>query len=604
MPDEKDSGRGALDSRVAKSSGGAAGVQLGPGYWGSDVAAQALRATGVKYIALVPGSSFRGLHDSIVNFLGNRDPHMVLCLHEGQAAAIADGYARATDEPMAVALHANVGLMNACMSIYNSWCNRVPLLVFGATGPVDADRRRPWIDWVHTSKDQGALVRSFVKWDDQPASPKAVVESVLRANRITRTPPYGPVYICLDVDMQEAVLDKDVSIPDVARYQPPRPAEPSPETVDDVLTALKKARFPLLMFGRCGRTREAWQHRVRLAEKIGAPVMTSIHNAAAFPTDHPLHLLPVCGEKISEAERRLLNDADLILSFGWGDLAGYLRAATNRAQTQEPVAATVIHCALDGQLANGAFMDHQALPAVDIPVALEPDRFVSALLQALGDEAGPMHTPDLSVWRSAETRPPLSTAGMLTIDSMASELADFARADDVTLARLPIGWPSPACRFTSPLSYLGKDEGAAVGTGPGNTIGAALGLKGERRVVVGVLGDGDFLMGLNALWTASNMEIPVMFVIANNRSFFNDEVHQEHVARVRGRAVENKWIGQRLEGPTVDILAISRAQGFETLGPVEDPAPLSDALAKGGEIVRGGGRVVIDARIQPGYARH
>src|SRR4051812_43975673 len=150
--------------------------------FGSDVVAQTLRALDIPYIALNPGASYRGLHDSLVNFLGNADPQMLLCLHEEHAVAIAQGYAKVTGKPMAVALHSNVGLLHATMAIFNAWCDRMPVVILGATGPVDAVKRRPWIDWIHTARDQGAMVRPYVKWDDQPASPGAARESLLRAH--------------------------------------------------------------------------------------------------------------------------------------------------------------------------------------------------------------------------------------------------------------------------------------------------------------------------------------------------------------------------------------------------------------------------------------
>src|ERR1700674_742760 len=165
--------------------------------YGSDVVAETLRALALPYIALVPGASFRGLHDSLVNYLGNRDPQMLLCLHEEHAVAIAHGYAKVTGQPLAVGIHSNVGLMHATMAIYNAWCDRVPMLIIGATGPVDAARRRPWIDWIHTSTDQGALIRAYSKWDDQPASVEAALNSLARAYSITREAPSAPVYECL-----------------------------------------------------------------------------------------------------------------------------------------------------------------------------------------------------------------------------------------------------------------------------------------------------------------------------------------------------------------------------------------------------------------------
>src|ERR1700712_2262938 len=190
------------------------------GQWGSDAIADMLRALGLPYVALNPGASYRGLHDSLVNRLGNRDPQMLLCLHEEAAVAIAHGWAKGEDAPLCAIVHSNVGLMHATMAVFNAWCDRAPLLLLGATGPVDAAKRRPWIDWIHTARDQGAMIRPYTKWDDQPASAEAVVEAVLRANWIANTAPCGPTYVNLDAEIQEMKLPDVVAPIDAQRYMP------------------------------------------------------------------------------------------------------------------------------------------------------------------------------------------------------------------------------------------------------------------------------------------------------------------------------------------------------------------------------------------------
>src|SRR5512132_208374 len=181
--------------------------------WGSDLIAELLRALEIPYIALTPGASFRGLHDSLVNYLGNARPELLLCVHEESAVALAHGYTRVTGKPLAVALHANVGLMHATMAIFNAWCDRIPILLLGAVGPVDAIKRRPWVDWIHTSRDLGALVRGYTKWDDQPGSVAAALEAIVRAFRIATTLPQGPVYVTLDAALQEGRLASPVPLP-------------------------------------------------------------------------------------------------------------------------------------------------------------------------------------------------------------------------------------------------------------------------------------------------------------------------------------------------------------------------------------------------------
>src|SRR3954469_20386292 len=226
-----------------------------PGF-GSDVVADTLRALQIPYIALNPGASYRGLHDSIVNFLGNETPQMLLCLHEESAVAIAHGYAKVTGKAMAAAVHSNVGLFHATMAMFNAWCDRMPIVVLGATGPVDAAKRRPWIDWIHTARDQGAIVRNYTKWDDQPASPAATRESLLRAYWLANSVPKGPVYINLDAEMQEARLPDQLPPIDIARFIPPIQTAAPADLIAKAAQMLKGAKRPLIYAGRVSRNVE------------------------------------------------------------------------------------------------------------------------------------------------------------------------------------------------------------------------------------------------------------------------------------------------------------------------------------------------------------
>ena len=223
----------------------------GTEYWGSDAVAAMLRELAIPYVALVPGSSYRGLHDSLVNFLGNRAPQMVLALHEETPIAMAHGYSKVTDRMMAAAVHANIGLLRAPMAIYNAWCDRAPMLILGATGPWDAAQHRPWIDWIHTRADQGGLIRNFTKWDNQPGSPVAAMEALLRAAQIAQTAPRGPVYINLEVRMQEEKMEAMPPIPDAARYPVPPAVHPAADMVAAAAKLLSGAKNPVIFAGRC-----------------------------------------------------------------------------------------------------------------------------------------------------------------------------------------------------------------------------------------------------------------------------------------------------------------------------------------------------------------
>jgi thiamine pyrophosphate-dependent acetolactate synthase large subunit-like protein len=548
--------------------------------WGSDAVAEVLRQLGIEFIALVPGSSYRCLHDSLVNYLGNERPQLLLTLHEEHAVAIAHGYAKVTEQPMAAAVHSNVGLMHASMAIFNAWCDRLPLLILGATGPLDTVRRRPWIDWIHTARDQGALVRPFTKWDDQPVSPEAAVEAIVRAWQIARRPPQGPTHVCLPVEVQEQRLDK-FSLPDLSRFRGSEATYPRPESVKAAAELLHNARNPVMMVGRVSRRREDWDNRVQLAQLLSARVVTDSKAAAAFPTSHPLHYsAPQLFLSSDTAE--LLQRADVILSLDWIDLGGTLKAVFG----SKPPDARIVHVSADVLTHNGSSMDYMGLPPIDIEIVAQPDAILAPLLSELGYSPRATQTPSAqSTDGTALKRERLQTSSsslevqskldMLQIaDCLGSALGKYK----ISLIRTPLSWPSDSYDFGGPLDYLGYDGGAGIGSGPGMAVGAALALRNSDYLPVAVVGDGDYLMGVTALWTAVRYHLPLLVIVANNRSYYNDEVHQQTVARLRGRPTENKWIGQRMIEPDIDLATMARAQGAEALGPITSISELESAL--------------------------
>jgi thiamine pyrophosphate-dependent acetolactate synthase large subunit-like protein len=563
--------------------------------WGSDALAETIRRLGFTYISITPGASYRGLHDSIINYLGNVDPKMLLCIHEDAAVAVAHGYAKVTDRPMGVALHANVGLMHAVMGIYNAWCDRAPMLIFGATGAQDAPKRRHWIEWIHTAKDQGGMIRPFTKWDDQPGSVQAAVESILRGNQITRTAPKGPVYVCLDVPLQEDELPAEPRIPDVARYQPAEPTPAPPAAVAEADRMLLAAKNPVMLLGRVSRSQAGWDARVALAETLNMKVVSSELSAAAFPTTHPLHVdWPRPG--LGDEARAALKGADVILSLDANDLAGRLRTVW----PDDNVTAKVIQCSVDMHAHGGWSMDYQGLPPVDCLVMAEPDAAVPPLLQAAVAARGKAKPMDVNA-RAFDMEAPKS--GPLTLAHVAAHFQQATKGRKVTRTRLPFAWPGEAFQFTDPLDYLGRDGGGGVGSAPGMGIGAALALREMKsdRLPVTLCGDGEFVMGMQSLWTAARYNIPLLIVVGNNRSFFNDEVHQEEMAKERGRPVENKWIGMRMDGPAVDLAGIAADMGIESAGPITTNEELPAALARGIAAVDAGRPFVIDCVVPPTY---
>jgi thiamine pyrophosphate-dependent acetolactate synthase large subunit-like protein len=551
-----------------------------------------LRRLEIPWIALTPGASYRGFHDSLVNHLGNERPEMIMCLHEEHAVAIAHGYAKVTGRAMAVALHSNVGLMHGSMAIFNAWGDRAPMLILGATGPVDAAERRPWIDWLHTTQDQGALIRHFTKWDDQPGSAAALPESMARAWKITNTSPMAPVYINLDAGWQEAPIDETIKWPDPSRHRPvPAPA-PAFDALERTARLLASARNPVILFGRGARDPDTMAMRVALAERTGALMLSDLKTGTMVPTDHPNHAGSPFN-KVSAAARAALTRADVILSLGWIDLGGVLKQAFEDGD----ISATVIHAGDDAQLHRGWGQEHFGLAPVDIEFGCAADSAMAGLLQLLPDAPKPVPS------HIAGPAPAKASGKSLTFRDIASALKAEVGNTPVSFPALARSWPHDLWPQRHPLDYLGKDGGGGIGSGPGLATGAALALKDSGRLVIATLGDGDTLMGITALWTAAKYRLPVLFIVGNNRSYFNDELHQESVAERRSRNPENAWVGQRLDDPAPDIAGMAKAQGVDASGPVKTQEELDCAITLGVAALREGRPYLIDVWIDPRQGR-
>ena len=583
--------------------------------WGSDVVAEMLSRLGVEYAALNPGASFRGLHDSLVNYNGNVQPSMVICNHEEVAVAVAHGYGKAAGKPMAAIVHSNVGLLHATMAIFNAWVDRAPVYVLGATGPMDSTRRRPWIDWIHTSQGQGEVVRDYTKWEHQPSSVAAIPEAMLRAWRAMLTPPCGPVYLCFDAGLQEEQLDPSapLNLLDPARYPLPAPPAPPAAAVEEAARLLVGAEFPVILAGAGGRTEAAWRELVALAEALGAAVVTGMKSPACFPTNHPLHQNSPKQQPDADA-RAVLEEADVVLALEWVDPAGMLRggpAAGGRGDGasgggRQP---RLILVSLEDYAVRSWVADYEELPAAEVTILSTVEQTVSALLpevQRLTDGAARERAERRTrahharraqleqAWAAA--RDAAYRDGTIRLERLVGDLvATFGpRRDEAVLARAPIKWPNGLWDFTRPGAYVGNDGGAGIGSGPGMSVGAALAHKDSGRPVAAVLGDGDTLMASSAFWTAAHHRLPLLTVIANNRSYFNDEEHQERVARVRSRPVENRWVGQRLDEPAVDFAGLARSMGVEGFGPVSDPAELPGVYAQALRAVEEGRPALVD----------
>ena len=569
--------------------------------WGSDQIVALLRELDFPYVALVPGSSFRGLHDSIVNYATSAEhgnPRMLLCLHEEHAVAIAHGYAKVAERPLLVALHSNVGIMHASMAIFNAFCDRAPVVIVAGTGPLDAARRRPWIDWIHTPQDLGELARGFTKWDDQPISIGATLESIVRANAIARTAPCGPTLVAIDVTVgeQRGAPAAPTLVP--RRSGPPRPAAPDGGDVERACAILDGASRPVILAGRVSRDPRAWSERVALAERLNARVVFDMRVPISFPSDHPLSTGTSSLLAPSDAAKAALRDADAILSLDYLDLAGVLKLAGVTGAT------AIVSASLDRYAHNASSRDHQAVCNIDLDLAVDPDRFVSAALTALGH--APAERNGHAPVPVAPAVTPIDDAARIDVAAIGMLVARLQSEGPVSIIRSPIAGLGESVAYRRPLDFLGLDGGGGIGSGPGMAVGAALALRDREpaRLPIAILGDGDFLMGSTAIWTAVAESVPLLIIVVNNRSYFNDELHQERVARERGRPPERRWIGQRIAAPDVDIAGHARSLGAAGFGPVNDVGSLRAAVEQAVRHVRSGGVGVVDAVVVDGGGGH
>ena len=601
--DSRDVGNGYDWLEVDMTLGQSATGRVSKAAWGSDVIAETLRELRIEYVAMNPGATFRGVHDSIVNYLGNERPELILCNHEEIAVAIAHGYGRASGRPMAAFVHDIVGLLHASMAMFNAWMGRAGVLVLGATGPLDATHRRPWIDWIHTANVQGEAVRNFVKWDDQPGSVSASVESLIRAYHLVTTEPQGPVYICFDVGIQEEKLSSPFQFPDFSRFPGPTRFQADPAALDQVASILVGARNPVILADFLGRSEAATSGLVRLAESLAIPVITGgdLYN---FPTRHPLYA--------TESRIELLTEADVILALDVYDLQELLttqdRATRSSVDIIKPDA-KLIDISLRQLLVKSWADDHGRLYPTTLSVAADTALAVPSLAtmvqRNLDDGMGDVNEinerrsrvtglHDAALGKSQETARTRAGEHPLALSTIAQELWEAVRDQDWVIGNGDFrGWAQRLWDFTSCHQDQDGRGGGGLGQGLGHAIGVALANRDKGRLTINIQSDGDMLFTPAALWTAVHHRIPMLVVMYNNRTYGNDLGHQAAMAQVRARPEERKTIGIDIDDPYVDFVGLARSFGAWAEGPIERAEDLRPAFDRAKREVVENGRVAL-----------
>jgi acetolactate synthase-1/2/3 large subunit len=572
--------------------------------WGADVIVDLLHRYQLPYAALNPGASYRGLHDSIVNYGGNL-PQMMLCQHEETAVQIAHGYGKASGKPMVAILHNLVGLLHANMAVYYAYIDRAPVFIIGATGPMDETKRRPKIDWIHSAQSQGQAVRDYTKWDYQPTTVDGVPEAFARAYSVMMTEPRGPVYMCYDAWLQEKKLEQPVPLPPKGFQAVPSPIAPDPAALAKAADTLAAARRPVILAEYAGRDPKGFDALVRLAETLGAPVY-DLNLRLNFPSRHPLNL---------SMSKDMFRDADAVLCI---DVRDWERPTTTLASTtRELVSLTPKGCQwIDigfGDLNISAWaMDYQRLLYADQRIVADTTLAVPALTALLKARArkdegfagrsvkrsastGRKHAALRAKW-AAEAKVDWD-ASPITLPRLASEVwAQIQQEDWVLTAGTLEDWTRKLWDFDKPYRHAGKSLGTA--TQFGISLGVALAHRDQGRLVVDMQPDGDLMFDAGALWVAAKHKIPMLVVMYNNRAYFNDWEHQIRMAKQRGTPVDRAYIGMDLDDPAPDFATLARSMGWYAEGPIDQPGDVAAALKRAIRRVKSGQPALLDTICQ------
>ncbi len=572
--------------------------------WGGDVIVDLLHRYQLPYAALNPGASYRGLHDSIVNYGGN-SPVMMLCQHEETAVQIAHGYGKASGQPMVAILHNLVGLLHANMAVYYAYIDRAPIFIVGATGPMDETKRRPRIDWIHSAQTQGAAIRDYTKWDYQPTTVDGIPEAFARAYSVMMTEPRGPVYMCYDAWLQEGQLEHPVPLPPKGFQTVPSRIAPDPAALQQAADTLAKAKRPVILTEYAGRDPQGFHDLVALAEALGAPVY-DLNMRLNFPSHHPLNL---------SMDKSMFEDADAVLLV---DVRDWERPTTKlTSTTRELVSLTPKNCQwIDigfGDINISAWaMDYQRLLYANQRIVADTLLAVPALTALLkklarNDETFAARVPKrtASITRKHKAlRDGWAKEALvdrddspITLPRLASEVWAQIKAEDWVLTAGTLeDWTRKLWNFDKPYRHAGKSLGTA--TQFGISLGVALAHRDHGRLVVDIQPDGDLMFDAGALWVAAKHKIPMLVVMYNNRAYFNDWEHQIRMAQQRGTPVDRAYIGMDLDDPPPDFATLARSMGWYAEGPIDQPGDVAAALQRAIAQVKAGKPALLDTITQ------
>jgi acetolactate synthase-1/2/3 large subunit len=555
---------------------------------GSDFMMDVLKTLNFEYITTNPGSSFQGLHESIINYGGNKAPELLTCCHEESAVAMAHGYAKIEGKPIMALLHGTVGTQHGSMAIYNAYADRVPIyIVIG--NHMDAAVRPAGVNWYHSAQDMGALVRDFTKWDDNPASLGAFAGSAIRAYRLMMTPPMGPVAIMIDSEMQERPMP--AGRPRIPRLTIPSPPQGDMAAVREAAKMLVTAQAPLINCQRAARTPVGMKLVTELAELLQCPVNGN-GERMHIPSHHPL---------AGNGYQGYSTDLVLNLEVQGGGVP--------------PSGAKSISISSLDLFMKSNIQDFQPMSQADLPIAGDAEATLPSLIEEVkkqitadrkrvfeerGKKIAEAHSKQreqaIAEARWAWDQSPISLA------RLAAELWPLIKNEDWSLVGWQGfigGWPGRLWNMDKHYHYIGGQGGGGIGYNAPAAVGAALANRKYGRLSINIQTDGDLNYAPGVLWTAAHHKIPLLTIMHNNRGYHAEVMFVQRMAAQRNRGVDRAHIGTRLIEPNINYAKMAETYGLTGIGPISDPKDMAAAFKRGIEIVKKGEPVVIDTITQP-----
>jgi len=557
----------------------------------SDFMVDVLKKIGFEYAAINPGSTFSGLHESLLNHGRNTTPEVLTCLHEEAAVAMAHGYAKASGKPMLVVVHGTVGLLHSSMALFQAWADRVPVVV------IVGHHRNPSgvINRPHSAQDMGLLVRSFVKYDDEATTLERFAESAMRAYRIAMTPPMGPVVLTVAAELQESLVGAVPRIPELTLSSPP---QGDPAAVREAARLLVAAERPLIQIAKVGRTPKAWDLLVELAELLQAPVdVMGYASWQKFPSWHPLY--GTGGPRYTP---------DVTLGLEVADMSAQARAA--RANNRKTISISAEHLFQGSNIHDfGRYAD------VDLAIAADADATLPALIDEIRRQTTPERRTALQARGAqvAAAHKEIQLAGIrnarhgwdaspVSVPRLIAELGDQIANDDWAIVsghQFTGDWQRLLLNHDKPYRYNGDCGGFGIGYDSPASVGTALAHKRAGRLSIGIVGDGDLNYSPGVLWTAAHHKIPLLLIVHNNRAYHAQVMIVQRMCGTRGRGNANAHIGNVIADPNISYAQMAKAYGVYSEGPIENPKDLAGAYQRALAKVRSGEPALVDVVSQP-----